>query len=110
MILRAAKNEPAEKLTGLLRTSAYSERISDIAAQMADKVLLGRIHEIEKQALFEGKERFAMFKIDKEFKDRKVQEFGDIRNIWIIAVKRKDRWTYHPSGRMALNKNDTVIG
>src|SRR3989338_1760291 len=39
MILRAAKNEPAEKLTGLLRTSAYSERISDIAAQMADKVL-----------------------------------------------------------------------
>ena len=110
-VLRASKTQDEEKLVGLLRVSAYSERISDIAAQMASMVVDNKIHEIAQEAFKESNQHFSMFKIDAEFDGRKVAEMGDLKDIWVIAIKRnKGRWTYHPSGRTTVNKGDVLIG
>ena len=110
MVLRASKSEDEDKLVGLLRTSAYTERISDVAAQIADVVLDGKIHEIEKESFKDSNQNFKMIRVDKEFEGRKIAEIGDIKNIWIIAIKRKDKWSYHPSGKVSVSKGDVLIG
>jgi uncharacterized protein with PhoU and TrkA domain len=51
-VLKAATSGAnEEKLIGILRLAAYSERISEVAEELAKTVLKGQIHDVEKSAL-----------------------------------------------------------
>lgn len=104
------KTEDKEALTGLLRIASYSERIVIITAEMAKQVIEGKIHEIAKKALAEAEEKFLKFKIEKEFDSRTVAEVADIKDVEIIAIKRKKFWIYKPKGKVQFKKGDVVIG
>ncbi|MBI5148567.1 hypothetical protein HZA33_02715 [Candidatus Pacearchaeota archaeon] len=97
-------------LASVLRLGAYAERISGVAAEMANKVIRGKIHEIEKKALSEAEEKIVRVKIGKEFHKRSVSEYGDIHGMYIFAIKRKKEWIYHPGGKVVLKKNDVIFG
>lgn len=99
-----------DDLIGILRLAAFSERISNNGAEIAIKVKEGKIHDIEKRALSEAEEKFIRLKIEKDLSTRKIAEIGDIKNVWIIAIKRGKSWIYHPNGKMVVKLNDIIFG
>lgn len=110
-VLRAATSGTNKAdLVGILRFAAYSEQISNIAAEMAEKVLEDKIHEIEKKALKDAEETFIRFKIEGKLTGMKVSEASNMKNAKIFVIKRKNDWIYHPSEKTILKRGDILFG
>ncbi|MEM3405914.1 MAG: PhoU domain-containing protein [Candidatus Pacearchaeota archaeon] len=99
-----------EKLIGILRLASYSERISNIAEELAKTVLKGQVHEIEKKSLNEAEENFVRIKIKRIDSNKNVSQFGKDNKIWIVTIKRKKTWIHHPKAEENLLAGDLVYG
>lgn len=97
-------------LIGVIRMGSYAERIAGVAAEMARKVISGKIHEIEKHALKEAEEKIIRRKIGSDFNKKTVSDYGAENTVYVFAIKRKKEWIYHPGGRVQLKTNDVVFG
>lgn len=105
--LKAARHEKAKELMGLLRLATSSEMITDISAEIVKELLEGTaVHEVERKALNDAKEKFFMQKINRAMM---VKEIEEKHKADVLAVKRKNKWIYKPKAETILLKGDLVV-
>jgi uncharacterized protein with PhoU and TrkA domain len=111
----AKKNElDVNEALAIIQLGISSEAIADAAREIADVQLRDvELHPILKESVLESDEIFLKITISPNsiLKDKKI---GDIRlasetGMWIIAIKRGNRWIYDPSKNVTLKENDVVF-
>ncbi len=97
---------------GLIRIGVTTENLADAAAQMAEIVLRGvDVHPLMRLALQDAEERVSRQIVnansilaEKTLSQLRLEDHGTR----IFAVKRKNNWTYDPSGRFKLLPGDII--
>ncbi len=114
-VLESAKQvDDVDRLRGLLHLAISSEIISDAADEIADIVR----RDIELHPIF----MLAIRESDEIITNIEVREGADIINktlvelqletetsMFIMAIRRENKWIYHPSGRTIIKKGDSLI-
>jgi len=91
-VLETSKHvDDVNSLRGLLHLAASSEVISDAADEIADVVLRD----------MEGA------KVDG--KTLKALQLETETGMFVLAIRRADKWTYHPGGETIIKAGDLVI-
>ena len=98
----------------IIQLGISSEMIADAAREIADVQLREvKLHPVLKESLMESNEILLKTKIasNSVLKDKKI---GEIRlasetGMWIIAIKRGNRWIYDPSKNVVLKENDILF-
>ena len=98
----------------IIQLGISSEVIADAAREIADVQLRDvKLHPILKESLMESNEILLKVKITPKsiLKDKKI---GEIRlasetGMWIIAIKRGNKWIYDPSKNVTLKENDILF-
>jgi len=114
-VLEAAKHvEDVEGLRALLQLSVSTEIISDAALKISDVVLRDvELHPILAMAIRESDETIARVEIQpgapmvgKSLKDLQLEtETG----MYVLALKRGDRWTYNPRAKTVIEAGDQIF-
>ena len=98
----------------IIQLGISSEMIADAAREIADVQLREvKLHPVLKESLMESNEILLKTKIasNSVLKDKKI---GEIRlasetGMWIIAIKRGNKWIYDPSKNVVLKENDILF-
>ncbi|HDM25357.1 MAG TPA: PhoU family transcriptional regulator, partial [Thermoplasmatales archaeon] len=98
----------------IIQLGISSEVIADAAREIADVQLRDvKLHPILKESLMESNEILLKVKITPKsiLKDKKI---GEIRlasetGMWIIAIKRGNKWIYDPTKNITLRENDILF-
>jgi uncharacterized protein with PhoU and TrkA domain len=103
-----------EEVLGSIRLAMAAEELADAAARIAMLVKRGvRAHPIVKMAFEEADETIAQVRIsgDSIICGKSIGELGleDDLGVRIVAVKRGERWLYHPQDSFQLLCDDLVI-
>ncbi|MFQ6085440.1 MAG: potassium channel family protein [Candidatus Bathyarchaeia archaeon] len=106
--------EQADEFLSLIRLSIAAENIADAAAQIAETVLRGiEPHPILTVVVNEAEETVTKVEVAKDsILAGKTLEDLDLPNeigMRIIAIRRKRKWLYSPSGRSRIEPMDTLI-
>ncbi|AEH60964.1 TrkA-C domain protein [Methanosalsum zhilinae DSM 4017] len=114
-ILETAKHVPdVNQLRGLLHLGNASLKIASAAYGIADSVLRDiELHPVIALAVRGSDEIITKIEVEscspivgKSFKELKLEtETG----VYIMAVKRKNRWVYRPSSKTVVNAGDLLI-
>ncbi len=102
------------EVLAIIQLGISSEVIADAAREIADVQLRDvKLHPILKESLMESNEILLKVKITPKsiLKDKKI---GEIRlasetGMWIIAIKRGNKWIYDPSKNITLRENDILF-
>ena len=108
------ENRPEKGLLGLIQVGVASENIADAAASIAELVFeSSKPHPIMNVALNEADEVVAAYKLSRtsKFVNKSIAELSlhDDIGVWIIAVKRRNKWYFDPDERFILKSDDLVI-
>jgi len=103
-----------EEVLGSIRLAMAAEELADAAARIAMLVKKGvRAHPVVKMALEEADETIAQVRVsgDSVVCGRTIGDLGleDDLGIRIVAVKRGERWIYHPPDSFQLSPDDLLI-
>lgn len=98
----------------IIQLGISSEMIADAAREIADVQLREvKLHPVLKESLMESNEILLKTTIapNSVLKDKKI---GEIRlasetGMWIIAIKRGNKWIYDPSKNVVLKENDILF-
>lgn len=114
-VLQAAKHvDDMENLRGLLHLAVSTEIISDAALKIANVVLRDvEPHPILAMAIRESDEIITRVEI-KLGAEMDGKSLGELQletetGMYVLAIKRGDRWTYNPRARMILNAGDMLF-
>lgn len=113
-MLSARTIEDAEQLSGLLQIASAAEKLSDASEDMVK--LLDMDIELKRllpHILSKADERIHTLKVTQE-SDMANKKIGDLHlesvtGIRIIAIRRKNRWIYGPSGHTLIKGDDILI-
>ncbi|OYT57973.1 PhoU family transcriptional regulator [Euryarchaeota archaeon ex4484_162] len=102
------------EVLAIIQLGISSEVIADAAREIADVQLRDvKLHPILKESLMESNEILLKVKITPKsiLKDKKI---GEIRlasetGMWIIAIKRGNKWIYDPTKNITLRENDILF-
>ncbi|MCD6107883.1 MAG: PhoU family transcriptional regulator [Thermoplasmata archaeon] len=102
------------EVLAIIQLGISSEVIADAAREIADIQLRDvKLHPILKESLMESNEILLKVKITPKsiLKDKKI---GEIRlasetGMWIIAIKRGNKWIYDPTKNITLRENDILF-
>ncbi|MEA2053862.1 MAG: TrkA C-terminal domain-containing protein [Candidatus Thermoplasmatota archaeon] len=116
LAIRDVKNEELEvnDALAMIQLAICSEMIADSAREIADVELRDvELHPIIKESVLASDEVFVRATVAPSsiLKDKKL---GDIElasktGMWIIAIKRKNRWIYDPDKNTILKEGDIVF-
>lgn len=114
-VLQAAKYiDDVESLRGLLHLAVSTEIISDAALKIANVVLHDiEPHPILAMAMRESDEIIARVEV-KPRSQVAGNTLGELdleteTGMYVLAIKRGDRWTYNPKSRTALEAGDMIF-
>lgn len=104
----------ASSILGMLRLGVSAENIADAALEMARSVVLGlHAHPILQAAIEASDEVMARVRIprgsklaNKTLEDLKLY---DETGMWVVAIRRRKEWIYHPGGSTQLRQGDSLI-
>ena len=115
LVFESAKDiENVDELRGMLILSTASEAISNAAADIADPVLRDlEMHPVIALAVRESDEVIIKIEVapcspmvGKTFKELRLEtETG----IYVLAIKRDNRWLYSVNGKSVIRDNDILI-
>ncbi|MHC1595062.1 MAG: potassium channel family protein [Methanotrichaceae archaeon] len=114
-VLRAAKHvDDIENLRGLLHLAVSTEIISDAALKIANVVLHDiEPHPILAMAIRESDEVITRAEIRPgammDGKTLGELELETDTGMYVLAIKRADRWTYNPRSKVTLGAGDTIF-
>ncbi|MHC1631725.1 MAG: potassium channel family protein [Methanotrichaceae archaeon] len=114
-VLQAAKYvDDVENLRGLLHLAVSTEIISDAALKIANVVLHDiEPHPILAMAIRESDEVITRVEIghgsEMDGKTLGEMELETETGIYVLAIKRGDRWTYNPKSRVTLEAGDMIF-
>ncbi len=116
LAIRDVKKEELEvnEALAMIQLGICSEMIADAAREIADVELRDvELHPIIKESVLESKEVLVRVVISPSsvLKNKKI---GDIElasktGMWIIAIKRKNRWIYGAEGDTILKEGDIIF-
>lgn len=116
LVLESAKRvQEVDELRGMLILSTASESISNAATDIVDPVLRDiEMHPIIGMAVRESDEIIIKIEVSpcspiigKSFKELRLEtETG----IYVLAIKRDNRWIYNVTGSIKVLENDILIG
>ncbi|MFQ6121185.1 MAG: potassium channel family protein, partial [Methanosarcinales archaeon] len=114
-VLKSAKYiSDVNQLRGLLHLATSSEIISDAALVIADVVLRDiELHPVLTLAVRESDE--VVTKIDvSECSDLMGKTLGELKletetGMYVMAIKRNDKWIYNPGSKTLINNKDLLI-
>ena len=114
-VLESAKHvDDVDHLRGLLHLAISSEVISDAADEIADVVLRDiELHPVFMLAVRESDEVITRVTVE-EHAEIIGKTLGDLRletetGMFVMAIRRADRWTYSPNGKTVIKRGDTLI-
>lgn len=114
-VLRAAKHvDDIENLRGLFHLAVSTEIISDAALKIANVVLHDiEPHPILAMAIRESDEVITRAEIQQgtmmDGKTLGTLELETDTGMYVLAIKRADRWTYNPKSKVTLGAGDTIF-
>ena len=115
LILESAKLvKDTNCLRGLLSLGISSEIISDAAYEIADIVLRNiELHPVFVLAVRESDEVISLVDVKKS-SDVAKKTLGSLKletetGMFVLAIRRKDRWIYHPDSKTVIDAGDSLI-
>lgn len=114
-VLEASKHvDDVNSLRGLLHLAASSEIISDAADEVADVVLRDiELHPVFMLAIKESDEVIAKIEVVEgakvDGKTLKALQLETETGTFVLAIRRADKWIYHPGGKIVIKAGDLVI-
>lgn len=98
----------------IIKLATSTEMIADAARDIADVQLREiELHPILKESLLETDEIFLRVTISPNsiLKNKKLGELhlASETGMWVIAIKRGDKWIYDPGKDVCLKENDVVF-
>ena len=98
----------------ILQLGAASEAIADAAIYIADVELRDiDLHPIIKESVLEADEVLIRVKVAKDsiLKNKTFREVKLASNtgMWVLAIKRNNRWIYDPDKTVEIQKNDILF-
>lgn len=114
-VLKSAKQvDDADCLRGLLHLAISSEIISDAAEEIADVVRRDiELHPIFMLAIRESDEIITSIEV-REGAEIVSRTLGELQlktetGMFVMAIRRENKWIYHPSGKTTIKKGDSLI-
>ncbi len=115
LVLKSAKEiDDTESLKGLLQLATSSEAISDAAYEIADIVLRDiELHPVFMLALRESDE--VISRVNVESPSKLIgKTLGSLKletetGMFVLAIRRSDKWIYHPGGKTVVKEGDSLI-
>ncbi|MDD2666108.1 MAG: TrkA C-terminal domain-containing protein [Methanocellales archaeon] len=114
-VLVSAKHvTEVDHLRGLLHLAISSEVISDAADEIADVVLRDiELHPVFMLAVRESDEVITRVTVSEQA-EIIGKTLGDLRletetGMFVMAIRRADRWLYSPKGKTIIERGDTLI-
>jgi len=113
-VLKLREKRPEKGLLGLIQVGVASENIADAAASIAELVFeSSKPHPVMNAALNEADEVVAAFKLSRTsiLANQSIAELSlhDDIGVWIIAIKRRNKWYFDPDERFMLKSDDLVL-
>lgn len=113
-VLKLRESRPEKGLLGLIQVGVASENIADAAASIAELVFeSSKPHPVMNAALNEADEVVAAFKLSRTsiLVNQSIAELSlqDDIGVWIIAIKRRNRWYFDPDERFVLKSDDLLL-
>jgi len=114
-VLETSKHvDDVNSLRGLLHLAASSEVISDAADEIADVVLRDiELHPVFMLAVRESDEIITKVEVMEgakvDGKTLKALQLETETGMFVLAIRRADKWTYHPGGETIIKAGDLVI-
>jgi len=116
LAIRDVKKEELEvnEALAMIQLGICSEMIADAAREIADVELRDvELHPIIKESILESKEVLVRVVISPSsvLKNKKIGDIGlaSKTGMWIIAIKRKNRWIYGAEGDTILKEGDIIF-
>ncbi|MDY6964389.1 MAG: TrkA C-terminal domain-containing protein [Halobacteriota archaeon] len=115
LVLESAKTiDDTDSLRGLLQLGTSSEVISDAAYEIADIVLRDiELHPVFMLALRESDEVISRVNVE-ESSEIVGKTLGSLKletetGMFVLAIRRRDKWIYHPSAKTIIEEGDSLI-
>ena len=111
--MAARSVEEAGRITGILEVAAAAEAISNSADEMIDLVLRGmNIHPVAREAAVLADEKLVSVTVQ-EGSVVAGKRFSELRlpssiGVWVLALKRGERWIVPPLGETELEAGDVL--
>jgi len=116
LAIRDVKKEELEvnEALAMIQLGICSEMIADAAREIADVELRDvELHPIIKESVLESKEVLVRVVISPSsiLKNKKLSdiELASKTGMWVIAIKRKNRWIYGAGGDTILKEGDVIF-
>ncbi len=113
-MLSARTIDDAEQLSGLLQIASAAEKLSDAAEDMVKLLDMDlELRPLLPHILSKADERIHTLKVSEnsDMTDKKIGELHleSVTGIRIIAIRRKRKWIYGPSGDTMIQSDDILI-
>ncbi|MDI6888832.1 MAG: TrkA C-terminal domain-containing protein [Methanocellales archaeon] len=114
-VLEASKHvDDVNSLRGLLHLATSSEVISDAADEISDVVLRDiELHPVFMLAIRESGEIITKIEVVEgakvDGKTLKALQLETETGMFVLAIRRADKWVYRPSGKTTIKAGDLII-
>ncbi|RLF31879.1 MAG: PhoU family transcriptional regulator [Thermoplasmata archaeon] len=102
------------EVVAVLKLGAFSEAIADAAREIADVELRDvELHPIIRESVMESEEVLVRVRVTEQ-SPLAGRTLGDMRlasetGMWVIAIKRGNRWMYDPDKHVEIKANDVLF-